>query len=401
MRLLHTSDWHLGHTLRDMPRDHEHARFLEWLLETIGTESIDAMIVAGDIFDAANPPASALQMYYDFLAELRRRYPSLDVLIVGGNHDSPSRLDAPRNVLRSMRVHVIGSWSEPFVVSLGGACVAAVPFLRPADLPPVAEATGDTLVEGVRRVYAAAIDAARAQRRPGQPLLTTGHCYMVGGAPSEMSERLVLGGNQHALPADIFPDDIAYVALGHLHRPQMVGGRDHVRYSGSVIPLAIDEAIYQHQVLVVDLDGERFAGARSVPVPRFVEFKRLPESDSATFDEVLPLLEALEDAPEGANRDKFPFLDIHIRLTGPDPGLASRVAEALAGKAARLARLEVPPVGTGRSIVEQLGKVHLSERKESDVFRACYKKQYDVEPPAELLQVFAELFDQVKQEERS
>src|SRR5690606_38813120 len=105
-----------------------------------------------------------------------------------------------------------------------------------------------------------------------------GHCYMTGTRLSELSERRILGGNQHALPVDLFPDDVAYVALGHLHLAQRVGA-DHVRYAGSPIPLSFGERHYPHQVLLVDLRGERVAGIEPLRVPRSVDLLRVPEGD--------------------------------------------------------------------------------------------------------------------------
>lgn len=304
MRLLHTSDWHLGHTLHDVPRDLEHERFLSWLVETLVAEAVDALVITGDVFDTANPPAQAQARWYELLAEARRRLPALNVVIIGGNHDSAARLDAPMPLLQAMGIHVIGAVRyvpgqgerrldvDRLIVPLTdargqvAAYVAAVPFLRTSDLPRAkrpaheqpgdpdappdaisnegttnaAQAQPDPLIEGVRQLYAQVLDAARARRQPGQALLATGHCYMVGTDVSRLSERRILGGNQHALPVDIFPDDVTYVALGHLHKAQRVGGRENVRYAGSPLPLALDEARYRHQVYVVDLDGRRWPG---------------------------------------------------------------------------------------------------------------------------------------------
>lgn len=201
MRLLHTSDWHLGHTLHDVPRDFEHEAFLGWLLETIGEQRVDALLVAGDIFDTANPSARAQAQYYRFLTEARRRYPALQVVVIGGNHDSADRLDAPTPLLDQLGIHVVGGLPrkadrqldlDRLLVPLRGAdgevqaWVAAVPFLRPADLPPIPD-TEDPLVEGVRAVYREVFEGARRRRTPGQAILGMGHLYMTGTALSELS----------------------------------------------------------------------------------------------------------------------------------------------------------------------------------------------------------------------
>ena len=109
MRVLHTSDWHLGHLLHDLPRDREHAAFLDWLCDTIAAEAIDAVLISGDVFDAGNPPARALAAWYGFVAAARRRRPHLTVVAIAGNHDSPARLTAPAPLLAAAGVHVIGT----------------------------------------------------------------------------------------------------------------------------------------------------------------------------------------------------------------------------------------------------------------------------------------------------
>jgi exonuclease SbcD len=407
MRLCHTSDWHLGHTLHDLPREAEHARFLGWLLDLLAVEKVDALVVTGDLFETANPPASAQQALYDFFAEARRRLPSLGIVVVGGNHDSASRLDAIAPLCRAIGIHVIGSLPRredgrldedrllvPLRDATGevGAWVAAVPFLRPMDLPP---STGDDpLVAGVRAVYEDALIAARARRRPGQAIVVTGHCYMVGGRISELSERKVLGGNQHALPIDLFPDDVSYAALGHLHLGQRVDGRDHVRYAGSPIPLSMGEAGYKHHVLLVDLDGERPARVRERRVPRAVKMLRVPERGPRPLAEVLRLLAALDDRVPGSRESERPYLAVDVSLPAPEPGLRRRVEEALEGKQARLVQLSVAYQGDGRSLADAPPAADLREVVPEEVFRRAYLRRHAGDPPADLLAAFHELVEQ-------
>jgi exonuclease SbcD len=410
LRLLHTSDWHLGHTLHQQPRGYEHERFLEWLLATLEAEAVDALVVAGDLFDAANPPASAQAAFYEFIARARRRLPALEMVLIGGNHDSAARLDAPDPILGALGVRLVGGMPPAaalgrLVVPLrdrGGsvrAWIAAVPFLRAADLPPVEEAGLDPLVEGVRRVYAAVLEEARRKRSPGQALVTTGHLYMVNGKVSEQSERRILGGNQHALPLDLFPDDVAYAALGHLHKAQRVGGREAVRYSGSPLPLAMGEAGYRHQVCVVDLDGERLAGVRSLRVPRAVEVLRLPERNARPLEEVLPLLAALPPL-DGEPEERRPYLEVRVALPRPEPSLRRRIEEALDGKAPRLVKLTLEPTGDGRALGEGAPVESLRDLGPEEVFLDRYRRDHAEPPPPSLLEAFHELLEQVEQAER-
>jgi exonuclease SbcD len=422
MRLLHTSDWHLGHTLHDVPRDHEHERFLSWLVEALVAEAVDALVITGDVFDTANPPAQAQARWYEFLAEARRRLPALNVVVIGGNHDSAARLDAPTPLLQAMGIHVIGA--VRYLPAEGGrrldvdrlivpltdargrvaAHVAAVPFLRTSDLPrtrqdalpdPSPDASSDPLIDGVREVYRQVLDAARARCEAGQALLATGHCYMVGTDISRLSERRILGGNQHALPVDIFPEDVAYVALGHLHKAQRVGGRENVRYAGSPLPLALDEARYRHQVYVVDLEGPALAGVRSVPVPRTVEVLRVPRRGAGSREEVLAELVRLPDWDGSTEPDTRPFLEVCVALARPESRLRLDVEEALQGKRPRLVKLGIEYTGHGEALAEGLPEQALRDLDPLEVFVRRYGRDHEGEPPAALAAAFDELVSEV------
>lgn len=410
LRLLHTADWHLGHTLHELPRLHEHERFLAWLAGVIESEEVDALVIAGDVFDSANPPTAALELWYRFLASLPARRPGLDVVVIGGNHDSAARLDAPEPVLAGLGVHVVGGlprWGgaldlDRLVVPLRdrqgevAAQVAAVPYLRPADLPSAPDAA-DPLVAGVRALYDEVLAEARRRREPGQALVALGHCYMVGTELSLVSERRILGGNQHALPASLFPDDVSYVALGHLHKAQRVG-REHVRYSGSPIPMSLAEARYRHQVLLADLEGDAPAVVRSLPVPRAVDIVRVPARGAAPLDEVLAGLAGLE--PAGDPRDpERPYLEVCVALEAPAPELRRQVEEAAAGRRPRLCKITVEYTGDGIALADAGPAERLADLDPEEVFLRRWRRDHDAEPPPELLAAFHELLDEVRQGE--
>ncbi|XXF79055.1 exonuclease SbcCD subunit D C-terminal domain-containing protein [Myxococcaceae bacterium GXIMD 01537] len=413
MRLLHTSDWHLGHTLYDVSREAEHAAFLEGLLDTLQAQSVDALLVAGDIFDTANPSAEAQAAWYQFVARARRRLPRLDIVVIGGNHDSAARLDAPDPLFSALGVRVVGGLPrvrgeldvERLLVPVHdakgkvGAWVVAVPYLRPADLPALpAEAQGDRLIEGVREVYAQALGAARLRRRPGQALVSMGHCYMVGTELSELSERKILGGNQHALPVDLFPEDIAYVALGHLHKAQRVGGREGVRYSGSPLPLSLSEAPYRHQVLLVELEGEGLAQVRPLSVPRKVEVLRVPRHGAAPLEDVLTELAALPAQESEAPEWTLPYLEVCVSLPRPEPALRRKVEAALEGRAARLVKLSPAYTGRGGALADVQPGLSLKERTPEDVFRTRHARDYTEAPEPALLEAFHALLTQVQED---
>jgi exonuclease SbcD len=412
MRLLHTSDWHLGHTLYDTSREAEHAAFLEWLLDSLEAHKVNALLVSGDIFDTANPSAEAQAAWYHFIARARRRCPRLDVVVIGGNHDSAARLDAPDPLFAALDVRVVGGLPkargavdlERLLVPLKdaqgkvGAWVAAVPYLRPADLPLLPGEAGDKLVEGVRTVYAEVLEGARAKRKKGQALVAMGHCYMVGTELSALSERKILGGNQHALPVDLFPEDVAYAALGHLHKAQRVGGREGVRYSGSPLPLSLSEAGYAHQVLLVELDGAQLSSVRPLHVPRRVDILRVPSRDAATLEDVVAMLEALPALEPKTPDWRRPYLEVCVALPRPEPALRRRVEAALEGRAARLVKLTPAYTGTGHALADGRPGASLKERTPEDVFRARYARDYTEPPDPALLESFYSLLTQVQED---
>ncbi|HBQ19265.1 MAG TPA: exonuclease sbcCD subunit D [Myxococcales bacterium] len=412
LKLCHTSDWHLGHTLHGHPREHEHERFLAFLLDVLEREAVDALIVAGDVFDTANPPASAQAMFYRFLAEARARLPRLDVVIVAGNHDSAARLGAADPVLRAIGVRIVGAVprlgaggrapvdADAMVVPLHdrnnevAAWVAAVPYLRPADLPaldaPVNAERADPLVEGVRRVYGEVLDAARARQKPDQALIATGHCHMVDVQRSEDSERPILGGLKHALPVDLFPGDVGYAALGHIHLAQPVGEHEHVRYCGSPIPLSMPEESYPHEVRLVRFEGGVLVGQTKVRVPRAVDVIRVPGEEADSHERVLGQLERLE-VPAGLPREQQPFLEVRVRLSEPVPDLRRQIEAAIGERPVRLVKITTAYTGRDVPLAESAPRRDLGDLQVEEVFRQAYARRYEGDPSPALLRAFHEV----------
>ncbi len=406
MRLLHTADWHLGHTLHDFPREAEHAAFLSWLLDQLGEQQVDALLIAGDVFETANPPVRAEEAWYSFLADARHRYPDLDIVVTGGNHDSAARLDAPNPVLRALRVTVLGGLPRRGGRAIDldrviqplhkdgriAAWVAAVPYLRLSDLPRVS--APDPIVEGLQQVYEQALAAARSRRQPGQALVSMGHLACAGARLSPESERRIQGGEAHSLPDAVFPSDLAYVALGHLHLAQRLSERDNVRYSGSPIPLNMGERHYEHQVVIVDLDGEDFVSARPLHVPRRVDFLRIPDQGDLTLSELLPLLEGLPDKDLSSQHP--PFLEVRVRLDKPQPLLRQRVERALEGKAVRLVTVKTTYTGDGQALT---APTELEDLDITEVFLRRWRREHSGEPEQGVLEAFHELLEQLQRDE--
>lgn len=363
LRLIHTADWHLGQSFHGQERHAEHRAFLAWLLHTLEACRADALLVAGDVFDVVNPSLQAQALLYDFIVSAHERLPRLDMVMIAGNHDSGNRIELPAPLMRRLRTHALGrvSWldggrldAERLLVPLTDsdgetrAWCLALPFLRPAEVTgnTVAaphEEPGSDYVTGISRVHEQLIDAARQRREPGQALLAMSHAHLQGAAVSEASERPIVIGGEESISAALFPPEIAYVALGHLHRAQQVG-ESRIRYSGSPLPLDFSEVAYPHQVLDVTLDGDALAAVDAIPVPRPVAMHRI---GPAPLEKVLVELEALESDPElpqargrELSRERWPWLEVRVELESPIPDLRARVDAALAGKALRLLRLE-------------------------------------------------------------
>ncbi len=377
MRLLHTSDWHLGHTLKEVTREHEHAAFLTWLLETCAREAPDVLVITGDVFDSGTPPASAERMWFELLAKARRARPAMDIIAIAGNHDSPARLGAASSVLRELNVHVIGNLPRNMddvliPVANGAGLVAAVPFLRPIDVPTGCE-------DPLATVYGEVMEAARARRKADQALIVLGHLYVTGADPSHLSERRVSIGGQESASLRLFPDDIDYVALGHMHRAQRVG-RENIRYAGAPIALSLDEANYRHQVVVVDFVGGRATEMRSVDVPQVIEIVRIPARGSMSLVDAVAAIDALPVRLDGDDPAR-PYLEVCIELDRPEPRLRTMIETALDGKRARLVQLHVDRTGSGAALGDRVIAKRLAELDPRDVFGQLWSRDH-AEPPS-------------------
>lgn len=403
MRLLHTSDWHLGQTFHDFDRSHEHGRFLDWLLDTLEAEQADALLIAGDVFDNSNPSADSQRQFYHFLTAAKRRVPKLDIVVIAGNHDSAGRLEAPSPLLDAFDVAAIGYARRPqadiqldrLVVPLKNrdgdiaAWCLAIPFLRPGDVPRV-ETDGDPYPEGVKRLYRQTLELALDRRETGQAIVALGHCHMTGGQTSEDSERRIVIGGLGELPVEMFDPAIAYVALGHLHRAQQVGGQARVRYSGSPLPMSFTEIRYCHQVVRIDLDGDLVADVMPVPVPRFVQLLQVPEQP-APIDEVLDALKALA-LPDSPSPDTWPYLQVRVQSNTFDPTLRTRIESILENKPVRLTHIERSNPSLGDRSTATFQSIDDIKRLQPDgVFRELCLQALQREPSAELLQAFGEL----------
>ncbi len=376
MKILHTSDWHIGRTLYGRKRYEEFRAFLDWLAGLVEEEHVDLLLVAGDVFDNSTPSNRAQELYYRFLCRIAATS-NRHVVIIAGNHDSPSFLNAPRELLRSLNVHVVGAAAtvpDDEVIVISGPdheprlVVAAIPYLRDRDIR-IAEA-GETMedkerkiIEGIRDHYRRVCEEAEKRRvmlGTHVPIIATGHLFAAGGRTVDGDGvRELYIGSLAQIRTDVFPQCIDYMALGHLHVPQRVDGSESIRYSGSPLPMGFGESEQDKALILVEFVGVR-PSITTVPVPRFQELKSLKGDRQA----IACGIERLKE------RDSKAWLEIVYEGDEIAGSLREHLDEAIAGTG-----LEILRVKNNRILERALSAMDLEETlddlTEEDVFTHC------------------------------
>lgn len=404
IRILHTADWHLGQTFFGYDRMEEHEVFLNWLAEEIRQKEIDALIIAGDVFDVSNPSAASQSMYYQFIYRVTAENPYLQIVIVAGNHDSAARLEAPLPLLQAMRTEVRGVVRkleggeidyDHLTVELKNRqgevellCMA-VPFLRQGDYPAV-QTEGNPYAEGVRELYAQLLQRLWKRRTENQAILAIGHLQATGSeiAEKDYSERTVIGGLECVSP-EAFSEQIAYTALGHIHKAQRVSGRENVRYAGSPIPMSFAEKHYHHGVVMVTFDGGCAVDIERLECPKLIPLMSVPNGEPVSPEAIL---KALKELPE--TEAVAPYLEVKVLLEEPEPMLRQEIEEALADKNYRLARIvSTYRTDIGNTVKENENwKRGLQEMSPLQIAQSAFEKIYQVEMPVELTGLFEEAY---------
>jgi exonuclease SbcD len=288
MKILHTADWHLGKKLEQCERTEEHQDFLDWLIEKLKTACIDVLIIAGDVFDSGTPSNTALEQYYHFLRKVKDTC-CREVVIIGGNHDSISTLNAPKSLLKYFNVHIVGGVPDLFteqIIPIHDAqgrlelVICAVPFLRDRDIRlsisgESNEEREQRIKQGISNHYHRFVEHITTYKQNNIPVIATGHLFAAGSSTSE-SEKEIHVGNLGQVNGDQFPVEFNYIALGHIHRPQVVNKMEHIRYSGSPIPLSFSENEDLKQVLVLEFKGAELISLQPHEVPcgrKLIRFK--------------------------------------------------------------------------------------------------------------------------------
>lgn len=382
MKILHTSDWHLGRSLYGRRRHDEFEAFLDWLAEQVEQEQIDILLIAGDIFDTTAPSNRAQELYYSFLCRIAHSATCQQVVVIGGNHDSPSFLNAPKALLGALNVHVVGAMDvdDEIVVCRNAdgdpeAIVCAVPYLRDRDIrqSEAGESMDDKrakLAEGYRAHYQQIGERAEAARGDLDiPIIGMGHCFAAGGTTlADDGVRDLCVGSLDHVEASAFPACFDYLALGHLHVPQKVAQSETMRYCGSPIPMGFGEANQQKIVLQISFEG-RAPDVFEIPVPCFQPLRRI----AGGMEEILEALKQLK--LERSN------VWVEIEYSGDDsvPDLSSQVEAAIEDS-----DLEIRRIKNKRVMDRVLQRIDTAETLDdlepTDVFARCLE-EYEV--PAE------------------
>jgi exonuclease SbcD len=400
MRIIHTSDWHLGQNFYTKSRAAEHQAFLDWLLEQAEHHQADAIIVAGDIFDTGSPPSYARELYNRFVVRLQQTGCALYIL--AGNHDSVATLNESRELLACLNTCVVATpTDEPLEIisrdGTPGAILCPIPFLRPRDLLQ-SQAGQDgrdkqlSLLEAISQHYQHVHEAALALR--GQrdlPIIATGHLTAVGVTTSD-SVRDIYIGSLDAFPAQNFPP-ADYIALGHIHRPQSVGGMEHVRYSGSPIALSFDETGKEKSVSLVSFEDAALTEIKALPVPVTQPLALIKGS----LAEIEQQLSIWRDAPE----QPVTWLDIEVTTDEYLHDMQRHIRQLTEDLPLEVILIRRSREQRQRAIDNQ-HKETLSELSVDDVFsRRLAQEGLEPEREARLRQLFGQTQEALHQEDEA
>ncbi|NWA61018.1 exonuclease subunit SbcD [Pantoea sp. B9002] len=393
MRIIHTADWHLGQFFYSKSRAREHQAFLDWLLDQIVQHQVDALIIAGDLFDTGSPPSYAREMFNRFVVALQ---PSgCQLVVLAGNHDSVATLNESRELLACLNTQVITSATpqgEQQVLTLKqrdgapGALLCAIPYLRPRDiLRSQAGQSGRekqiSLLEAIEQHYQHCFAAAQAQRDAQQntlPIIATGHLTTVGVTKSD-SVRDIYIGTLDAFPAQAFPP-ADYIALGHIHRAQRIANSEHIRYSGSPIPLSFDELGREKSVFLLEFSAT-LETVTPLTIPHFQPMQMLKGSMAEIEHQLAQFSESASEQPT--------WLDIEITTQEYLSDLQRRIEALTENLPVEVLLVRRSREQRQRSL-ERLENETLSELKVEEVFarRLAQEDQLDAEQAEQLTQLF-------------
>ncbi|WP_457790991.1 exonuclease subunit SbcD [Pseudomonas sp. PL-6] len=401
MRLLHSSDWHLGQHFMGKTRQAEHQAFCAWLLEQVRAHAVDVLLIAGDVFDTGAPPSYAREQYNRLVVELRDAGCAL--IVLGGNHDSPAMLGESRTLLAQLGARVVpGVGLDPAEqvlvlhdrVGAPGAILCAIPFIRPREV--LASQAGQSaqdkqqslqqaIAEHYQTLFALA-EARRAELGLALPIIASGHLTTVGASASE-SVREIYVGSLEAFPTSAFPP-ADYIALGHIHRPQKVAGLEQIRYCGSPIALSFDEARQQKEVLLVEFGAGALQAVTPLPVPCFQPLASLRGSLAELADAIA------EQAAQGS-AERPVWLEVQVRGDDYLSDLQSRIAALCEGLPVEVLRIRRERGNAAASLASEARET-LDELSAAEVFdRRLQQEQLGEEETQRLQGLYRRVLDEL------
>ena len=404
MKVLHTSDWHLGGFLHERKRYEEHEKFLNWLIDLLRMEDIDVLLVAGDIFDTVTPSNRAQELYYQFL-HMASSIPGLQVVITAGNHDSPTLLNAPKDLLKALHIHVIGTITddpEDEILLLNDAygdislIVCAVPYLRERDIRLTEpgesiEEKARKMRDGVREHYRKVRELAEKKRLGiglNIPIIAMGHLFVDGCMTTgDDGVRDLYIGNLAGIEAEMIAQGFDYLALGHLHRPEAIRGDTNQRYSGSPLPMGFGEAGQKKQVILIEFQYDKQPHVKEIPVEVFRELMVL-KGDINSIEKDLKNL-CLENRPI--------MVEMIFESGLVTPLIQTKLREQVENTKVDIIKIRKPP--ENKNHPPDLG-LTLADLDEMDVFSRCLdENKIPVEVRKDLVDAYREILASVHEED--
>ncbi|OTA21384.1 ATP-dependent dsDNA exonuclease [Xenorhabdus beddingii] len=405
MRIIHTSDWHLGQYFFTKNRAAEHKHFLQWLIEQIIQYQVDALIIAGDIFDTGSPPSYARELYNKFIVALQPT--GCQLVILGGNHDSVATLNESKALLSCLNTTVISNAetdeTEKQIKKLNnkdgnpGAILCAIPYLRPRDIMTSQagqsgiqkqQALQNAISEHYHKLYHQAC-ALREQLSQPLPIIATGHLTTVGASTTD-SVRDIYIGTLDAFPAQEFPP-ADYIALGHIHRPQVIGKSEHIRYSGSPIPLSFDEVGQDKSVCLVDFKADKLDNITLLPIPQYQPMQLI----RGNLKQIETQLRAFKEY----QGERPVWLDIEVATQDYLPDIQKRIQTLSEGLPVEVILLRRSKSPRHQSLSEK-NKETLTELSVNEVFerRLALAEIEDIAQKQRLTTLFKQTLDDISQQ---
>lgn len=398
MKVLHTSDWHIGQIFHNYSREEEHKFFFEQLKSIIINEKPDVMVVTGDVFHTATPTIVSQRLYYNFIVDLSRLDPDLQIVITSGNHDSPSRLEAPRPLWEAFNVSVIGMLDYHIVDDESGlnfdASKIEIPITKNGEI--IGWVLAVPYLNGNPNIYGKLFEhlKQRPEYNDSQSIVATGHLALKSAEIWGHSADII--GSLETLDIQDFTDvkGVDYWAFGHIHYPQAIKGIENMRYAGSPLPISFNEN-YQHSVVSVKIDDGK-TETTLIPLKTLIPIVDFPSKPKG-YDDALPfetvmmqLIEILDDKA---------YVRVHVQAEKPLTQAESvAMVQAFEGHQAMFCGVQsyFPEKEVGADYQEVKTLRELKSKSPFELGCAVYQKKNGSEMPDELKEMFKKVCEEAE-----